>query len=117
MSATQKAVHEEVRKSGFGGGEEVLRNMMSLNLVGRDLAATAQARHKNLAGLPSTYVDIGNLDLFRDEVIYYVARISAENVDVEFHLVPGAPHTFDYAFSTSVAKQARRARVKALQSF
>ena len=75
------------------------------------------ARHKNLAGLPSTYVDIGNLDLFRDEVIYYVARISAENVDVEFHLVPGAPHTFDYAFSTGVAKQARRARVKALQSF
>ncbi|EEU33816.1 uncharacterized protein NECHADRAFT_56005 [Fusarium vanettenii 77-13-4] len=75
------------------------------------------ARHKSLAGLPSTYIDIGNLDLFRDEVMDYVARMAAENIDVEFHLIPGVPHTFDYAFSTSKAREAKRARVKALQSF
>ena len=36
----------------------------------------APARATDLAGLPPTYVDVGDLDLFRDEDIDYVRRLS-----------------------------------------
>ena len=36
----------------------------------------APARAENLAGLPPTFIDVGELDLFRDEDIQFAARLS-----------------------------------------
>jgi len=47
---------------------------------------------ENLSGLPPTYIDVGDVDLFRDEDIAFVARLTAAGVPVEFHLYPGAYH-------------------------
>lgn len=52
----------------------------------------APARAADLSGLPPTYIDVGDLDLFRDEDIVLAQRLSAAGVPVEFHLWTGAYH-------------------------
>ncbi|CAK7200668.1 hypothetical protein SEUCBS139899_003366 [Sporothrix eucalyptigena] len=56
----------------------------------------AAARVKSVAGLPPTYVEIGGLDIFRDEAVQYARRIMDENIDCELHLYPGVGHSFEY---------------------
>ena len=56
----------------------------------------APARATNLAGLPPTYVEVGTLDLFRDEDEKFANDLQAAGVDVEFHLRHGAPHGFEF---------------------
>lgn len=50
---------------------------------------------KSVKGLPPTYIDVGGLDLFRDECIEYAARLARADIPVEFHLYPGVPHAFE----------------------
>ena len=52
----------------------------------------APARAEDLTGLPPAYIDVGDLDLFRDEDIVLAQRLSAAGVSVEFHLWTGAYH-------------------------
>ncbi len=59
-------------------------------------ALAAPARMTDLSGLSHTYMDVGQADAFRDEVIEFAARLAASDVLVEFHLWPGAWHGFDY---------------------
>ena len=80
-------------------------------------AYAAPARAESLRGLPPTYIDIGTLDLFRDENVEYVARMVKENVEVEFHLWPGLPHGFEGAAGTAIVKRVLASREKAMQSF
>jgi len=89
------------------------------NVGSADVDPYASPTHaKSVEGLPSTYVDTGSLDLFRDEIIEYVRRLAAANVDVEFHLYPGVPHGFELlGSSATVTQQAQANRLKALQSF
>ena len=49
-------------------------------------------RVKDTKGLPSTYIDAGDLDLFRDEDIEYGLRLAKANVPLEMHIYPGVPH-------------------------
>jgi acetyl esterase/lipase len=56
-------------------------------------AAASRATH--LAGLPPTFIGVGELDVFRDENLDYAARLRAHGVPVELHLYPGAYHAFD----------------------
>jgi acetyl esterase/lipase len=51
----------------------------------------APARETDLTGLPPTYLEVGQLDIFRDEDLTYARRLSHAGVDVEFHLHPGRP--------------------------
>lgn len=46
----------------------------------------------DLSGLPSTFIDVGTHDLFRDENLALVQRLVAAGVPTEFHLYPGAYH-------------------------
>lgn len=52
----------------------------------------APARATDLSGLPPTYLDVGTLDLFRDENIAFAQRLAQAGNAVEFHLWPGAFH-------------------------
>jgi acetyl esterase/lipase len=56
----------------------------------------AAARAKSVAGLPPTYVEVGGLDIFRDEAVQYARRIMDANIDCELHLYPGVGHSFEY---------------------
>ncbi|MFE7137496.1 alpha/beta hydrolase [Streptomyces sp. NPDC057644] len=55
----------------------------------------APARATDLSGLPPAYVDVGELEVFRDECAQYALRLIVAGVSTEFHLWPGAFHGFD----------------------
>jgi acetyl esterase/lipase len=78
----------------------------------------APARAKSLAGLPPTYIDLGGLDIFRDEDLEYASRLAKEDIEVELHLYPGLPHAFElFGPETSVVKSVFANRFKAMQTF
>jgi acetyl esterase/lipase len=77
----------------------------------------APARVKSVAGLPPLYLDVPDLDIFRDEDIEYVARHAREGIPTEMHLYPGLPHAFEvFAPTTYFARAAMADRVHAIQS-
>lgn len=81
-------------------------------------AHAAPARVTELRGLPPAYIEVGQLDIFRDEDLTYALRLGGAGVPVEFHLHPGVPHEFDFiAFDTAVARRAVADRVRALASW
>jgi len=55
----------------------------------------APARATDLSGLPPTYTCVGSQDIFRDETIDLVMRLSQAGVPTEFHLYPGCYHGFE----------------------
>lgn len=56
------------------------------------IAAPARATVEELVGLPPTYIDVGEMDLFRDEDIEFARQLVHAGVPTEFHLYPGAYH-------------------------
>ncbi len=52
----------------------------------------APARATRLVGLPPTFIDVGEMDVFRDEDIAFAARLVQAGVPTEFHMYPGAYH-------------------------
>lgn len=77
----------------------------------------APARATELSGLPTTYLDIGELDIFRDENLAYASRLAAANISLELHIYPGVPHAFEFiAPKSSCAQNAMANRWKAMSS-
>jgi acetyl esterase/lipase len=75
----------------------------------------APARAIDLSGLPPCYLEVGQLDIFRDEDLDYAQRLSAAGVTVEFHLRPGVPHEFEtYAYDTDIARRSATDRLRVL---
>lgn len=80
-------------------------------------ATAAPARLEDAADLPPAYIEVGQLDVFRDEDTAYATKLSRAGVEVEFHLRPGVPHEFDsIAPHSDVARRAVADRVRALRS-
>ena len=52
----------------------------------------APARATDLTGLAPIFTDVGDLDLFRDDVLSFVDRLKAAGNQVEFHFVKGMFH-------------------------
>ena len=50
------------------------------------------ARAKDVSGLPKTFMTVGAVDLFRDEVIDYAQRLMAVGVPTQLAVFPGAYH-------------------------
>lgn len=75
----------------------------------------APARADDLVGLPDTYIEVGGLDIFRDEDITYARRLADAGVDTELHLHPGCPHVFEFlAHDADVSRRAVNDRVRRL---
>lgn len=55
----------------------------------------APARQRDLAGLAPTWIGVGTVDLFHDEVLDYAQRLTEAGVDCRLRLVEGAYHGFD----------------------
>jgi acetyl esterase/lipase len=60
-------------------------------------AAPARASVDELRGLPPAYIDVGELDPFRDEDVAYAMRLIEAGVTCELHLTPGAFHGSEMA--------------------
>lgn len=89
------------------------------DLVGTDdvPSAAAPARESDLRGLPTTYLEVGELDVFRHEVIRYADGLAEAGVSVELHVYPGAPHASDaLAPNAESSRRAISDRVRRLKS-
>ena len=77
----------------------------------------APGRLKDAAGLPPAYIEVGQLDIFRDEAIGYALTLSQAGVPAELHLHPGVPHEYDaIAFDADVSRRAQNDRDRVLRS-
>ncbi len=77
----------------------------------------APARAIDLSGLPPTYLDVGELDIFLEEDIEYARRLTAAGVPTELHVHPGCPHAFEWlAPHAGVSQRVIADRVRRLRS-
>jgi acetyl esterase/lipase len=77
----------------------------------------AAGRATDLSLLPPTYIDVGDLDIFRDEDIAYARRLAKAGVTTELHVHPGAPHAFEgLAPQAAVSRRAIADRVRRLRA-
>ncbi|MDP5226148.1 MULTISPECIES: alpha/beta hydrolase [Arthrobacter] len=71
----------------------------------------APARATDLTGLPSTYLDCGSAEVFRDETVAYATKLWEAGVQAELHVWAGGFHGFDLlAPDAAVSRQAFAAR-------
>ncbi|MFE4920796.1 alpha/beta hydrolase [Streptomyces sp. NPDC056661] len=67
----------------------------------------------NLSGLPTTYIDTGSAEVFRDEDTDYATRIWADGGQAELHVWAGGFHAFDALYPqariSAAARQTRTA--------
>jgi acetyl esterase/lipase len=76
----------------------------------------APARAEDLSGLPPAFIDVGEMDLFRDENVAFVAKLLGDGVTTEFHLYPGAYHASEMiAPKAQLSKLIWAARLAALK--
>jgi acetyl esterase/lipase len=88
------------------------------NIGGANVGAyAAPGRATDLSGLPPCYLEVGQLDIFRDEDLSYALGLSDAGVTVEFHLRPGVPHGFEaYAHATDIARRSVNDRLRVLNT-
>jgi acetyl esterase/lipase len=79
--------------------------------------SAAPARARDLAGLAPAYIEVGELDIVRDEAVVYARRLPAAGVSAELHVHPGCPHGFDrVAPAASVTRRSRADRLRVLKT-
>jgi acetyl esterase/lipase len=66
----------------------------------------APARAEDVSGLPPAYIDVGTVDLFRDEDIAFAQRLMQAGVPTELHVTPGSYHASE-VFAPDAALSAR----------
>ena len=82
-------------------------------VLGEDLGTpavspiAAPARLADHRGLAPAYLDVGDLDIFRNEDLSYGRSLALAGAPVEFHPHPGAPHGWEHF--APYAGSARRA--------
>jgi acetyl esterase/lipase len=78
----------------------------------------APARLTDFTGLAAAYIEVGDLDIFRDESIAYAQGFARTGVPVELHVHPGVPHGFErLGPATAIAQRALTDRARAIGSF
>jgi acetyl esterase/lipase len=71
----------------------------------------------DLSRLPPTYIEVGQLDIFRNEDVAYAQRLQA-HVRTELHVHPGVPHGFELiAPDADVSRRAIADRIRVLRAF
>ncbi|MBN1173716.1 MAG: alpha/beta hydrolase [Micromonosporaceae bacterium] len=71
----------------------------------------APARASDLSGLPPAFIDVGSVEIFRDEAISYATRIWQAGGAAELHCWAGGFHGFDHALpQAALSRDARSAR-------
>ncbi|MFF0454823.1 alpha/beta hydrolase [Nocardia africana] len=63
--------------------------------------------------LPPAYLEVGEIDIFRDETVRYASGLAAAGVTTELHVIPGVTHSFEWVAprtDASVRSMAGRVR-------
>jgi acetyl esterase/lipase len=76
----------------------------------------APARAENVSGLPPAFIDVGTVDLFRDEDIAFAQRLMQAGVPCELHVHPGSYHAAEtFAPDAALSRRIWDLRVDALK--
>ncbi|MCY1145632.1 alpha/beta hydrolase [Actinoplanes sp. Pm04-4] len=76
----------------------------------------APTRASDLAGLPPAFIDVGTVDLFRDEDIAFAQRLMAAGVPTELHVHPGSYHAAEtFAADAALSQRIWAMRLDALK--
>ena len=76
----------------------------------------APSRATNLRGLPPTFIDVGELDPFRDEDVEFALRLMQAGVPTELHVYPGAFHASELAApEAALSKRILETRIAAIR--
>jgi acetyl esterase/lipase len=71
---------------------------------------------EDVSGLPSTFIDVGTVDLFRDEDIAFAQRLMQAGVPTELHVNPGSYHASEtFAPDAALSRRIWAMRVDALR--
>lgn len=80
-------------------------------------ATAAPARLLDAAGLPPVYIEVGELDLFREENVSYASKFWRAAIPAELHVFPDLPHGYDLMAPKGKATQEAFAnRLRAIAS-
>jgi acetyl esterase/lipase len=100
--------------NNFTGWDALLGDQRGTDAVP---AAAAPARLEDFTGLAPAYIEVGELDIFRDESIAYASRLWAAGVSCELHVHPGAPHGHEWIDpDADVARRSIADRVRVIRS-
>jgi len=81
------------------------------------IEAAARMTVEDAEGLSPAYIDIGELDLFRDEALEYARKLTQAGVSCELHLFPGVQHAYDaFAPDAEVTRRTYEERFRAIRS-
>ena len=76
------------------------------------------ARNRNFDGMAEAYLEVGELDIFRDEVVAYASHFWKAGISAELHVWDGMTHGFDgTGIDTPQINQALWFRYRAITSF
>jgi acetyl esterase/lipase len=76
----------------------------------------APARAAGVTGMPPAFIDVGELDPFRDEDILFATRLLQAGVPTELHVYPGLAHGVEgMAPGSDLSQTIERARLEALR--
>jgi acetyl esterase/lipase len=76
----------------------------------------APARAVDVSGLPPAFIDVGTVDLFRDEDIAFAQRLMAAGVPCELHVYPGSYHAAEtFAPDAALSRRIWASRIDALR--
>lgn len=76
----------------------------------------APTRAQDLTGLPPAFIDVGTVDLFRDEDMAFAQRLMQAGVPTELHVNPGSYHASEtYAPEAPLSIRIVERRMNALQ--
>ncbi|MCW2575037.1 MAG: Lipase LipH [Modestobacter sp.] len=76
----------------------------------------APTRAEDVSGLPPAFIDVGTVDLFRDEDIAFAQRLMQAGVPCELHVHPGSYHAAEtFAPDAALSRRIWDLRVDALK--
>jgi acetyl esterase/lipase len=76
----------------------------------------APTRATDLSGLPPAFIDVGTVDMFRDEDIAFATRLMQAGVPCELHVNPGSYHASEvFAPDAALSRRIWAMRVDALR--
>lgn len=76
----------------------------------------APARAEDLSNLPPAFIDVGTVDMFRDEDIAFAQRLMQAGVPTELHINPGSYHAAEtFAPESELAQRIWAMRIDALK--
>ncbi|MGV8883286.1 MAG: alpha/beta hydrolase [Rhodoglobus sp.] len=80
-------------------------------------ATSAPARNSDFAGLAPAYIEVGEIDIFRDEDVAYAQQLWRAGTPAELHVHSGYPHAFDVLLiGDELGKRHRDEKIRIIRS-